>query len=62
MKGSCAFTSFVVLFAFPGCTRDTDQPFKGAETKISVAVTSWPASASVFVAQEKGFSRMRGWR
>jgi len=52
--------SFVVLFAFPGCTRDTDQPFKGAVKKISVAVTSWPASASVFVAQEKGFFKNEG--
>jgi ABC-type nitrate/sulfonate/bicarbonate transport system substrate-binding protein len=43
-----------------GCSRPGEPDASGKNENITVAVTSWPASATLFVADEKGFFRDEG--
>ena len=63
-QGSTAVTvllPIVVIFAFlVGCSGGPpDAPAK-AKKNVRVAVTPWPASASLYIAQEKGYFRDEG--
>ena len=53
----------VVTFALagmPGCDRENKQEGSRKNEKIVVAVTPWPASAALYVAQEKGYFKDEG--
>lgn len=52
-----AATLALLLSAAPGCDR---KGLPGLPEKISLAVTPWPASAAVYIAQEKGYFREEG--
>jgi NitT/TauT family transport system substrate-binding protein len=52
-----------IAFLFPlfaGCSRKVQPPAAEQARKITLAVTPWPASASLYVAHEKGYFRNEG--
>jgi ABC-type nitrate/sulfonate/bicarbonate transport system substrate-binding protein len=50
----------IIVFLMAGCSRKEEQDFSKQKEKITIAVTSWPASASVYVAHEKGYLKDEG--
>lgn len=56
-------TLLVVVFVLAGIMGCSGKPEQGAlnqEGKTNIAVTPWPASASLYIAQEKGYFRDEG--
>ncbi len=51
---------FALLAVLAGCDRTGEQKPAGEAKKIIVAVGTWPASASVYIAHEKGYFREEG--
>jgi len=58
-------TTLLILFAFSflgvaGCSREEGKNESVQGEKITIAVTPWPASAALYIAQEKGYFREEG--
>jgi NitT/TauT family transport system substrate-binding protein len=50
----------ILLTGMAGCSRTEEQGASKQNEKITLAVSSWPASASIYVAHEKGFFEDEG--
>ena len=50
----------IVLTCLPGCNRKDEQRTQRQRGQITIAVSPWPASAAIFVANEKGHFRDEG--
>jgi NitT/TauT family transport system substrate-binding protein len=51
---------FLVLAGIFGCTGNVGKSTPDRYEKITIAVTPWPASASIYVAQDKGYFQDEG--
>lgn len=61
LSSSLVISVSVFLLVFQtGCSRKEEQKSRVRLEKITVTVTAWPGSASVFIAHEKGFFRDEG--
>jgi NitT/TauT family transport system substrate-binding protein len=54
------FAAAVVVAGPAGCSREGGEEASGKRGKIVMAVTPWPGSASLYVAQEEGYFKDKG--
>ena len=60
-KDIAALLLIVAASAFhAGCSRGPPGAPAAARKKVRIAVTPWPASASLYIAREKGYFRDEG--
>jgi NitT/TauT family transport system substrate-binding protein len=63
-RGSWAVTALLLIVAasalLAGCSGGPPGAPAAAKKKVRIAVTPWPASASLYIAQEKGYFRDEG--